>query len=235
MFYFHNPLMNTTVPTFTPPAITRTVEPQGSPPSTTTPPAGWQWASDHKSRDHKGRSATAHCAASTGSGGDEVKGKKKALTTTRTETPPAPHTATSSGGDGVKGKTASLPAWQPPKGYVRWNDTDCHCQAPAAKPDWQPPKGYVRWTSQTRQTSQPRTTTAASPQIECVPDPAKQVATWNVVSWNNIAPRTITGTRKEAVTRVESDLAAAGIQPLSVQVYPGIHTIVALQGKDGSK
>ena len=69
---------------------------------------------------------------------------------------------------------------------------------------------------------------AAAPQAAPVPV-AAALPTWSVVSWKNLAPRSIAGTRKEAVALVENDLSMAGIHHLDIQVYDAIHVIVALQ------
>ncbi|WP_139112470.1 hypothetical protein, partial [Acidithiobacillus thiooxidans] len=63
MFYFHDPLINTTQPPVTPPAMSRVVE---APVPSTAPPKGWQWASS------KSNSAV---APGTAAGGDEDQGK----------------------------------------------------------------------------------------------------------------------------------------------------------------
>jgi len=70
---------------------------------------------------------------------------------------------------------------------------------------------------------------ASAPQAAPVPVAAAALPTWSVVSWKNLAPRSITGTREEAVGLVENDLSMAGIHRLDVQVYDAIHVIVALQ------
>lgn len=59
--------------------------------------------------------------------------------------------------------------------------------------------------------------------------PQAALPTWNIVSWKNLGPRSITGTREEAVGLVENDLSMAGIHHLDIQVYDAIHVIVALQ------
>ena len=58
---------------------------------------------------------------------------------------------------------------------------------------------------------------------------AAALPTWNIVSWKNLGPRSITGTREEAVGLVENDLSMAGIHHLDIQVYDAIHVIVALR------
>lgn len=55
--------------------------------------------------------------------------------------------------------------------------------------------------------------------------------TWSIVSWRNLAPRSITGTREEAISQVESDLATAGVHHLDIRVYAAVHTIVALKAE----
>jgi hypothetical protein len=68
-----------------------------------------------------------------------------------------------------------------------------------------------------------------APQVVPAPVAAAALPTWSVVSWKNLAPRSITGTRKEAVALVENDLSMAGIHHIDVHVYDAIHVIVALQ------
>ena len=93
---------------------------------------------------------------------------------------------------------------------------------PVAVRAWQPPKGYVEWTTP----CECRQTIKVQPHVVVAP---AALPTWSVVSWKNIAPRSITGTRKEAVAMVENDLSMAGIHHLDVHVYDAIHVIVALQ------
>ncbi|EGQ61095.1 hypothetical protein GGI1_04477 [Acidithiobacillus sp. GGI-221] len=57
------------------------------------------------------------------------------------------------------------------------------------------------------------------------------IPTWSIVSWKNLAPRRLTGTKEEVVAQVESDLAAAGVHHLDIQVYDAVHAIVALKAK----
>ncbi|MBU2768439.1 hypothetical protein HAP94_20230 [Acidithiobacillus ferrivorans] len=77
--------------------------------------------------------------------------------------------------------------------------------------------------------SEPIMGTVPAPQVVPAPVAAAALPTWSVVSWKNLAPRSITGTRKEAVALVENDLSMAGIHHLDVHVYDAIHVIVALQ------
>lgn len=133
------------------------------------------------------------------------------------------------GGDGGQGKKEppSSPSTQtpPPAAPPSVSATPCSvAPSPAARPAWQPPKGYTEWTRHTR--TETRLSAAPAALAGCQPLPA-----WSVVSWKNLAPRSITGTREEAIAQVESDLAAAGVHHLDIQVYDAAHTIVALKAK----
>ncbi|WP_428946795.1 hypothetical protein ACQUQQ_08400 [Acidithiobacillus ferrooxidans] len=59
--------------------------------------------------------------------------------------------------------------------------------------------------------------------------PQAELPTWSIVSWRNLAPRSITGTREEAVSLTLARMAAAGVHHLDVKVYAAIHVIVAMK------
>lgn len=203
MFYFHDPLMNTVSSPVIPPAITRVVEVAASP---LAPPKGWQWANSKFSSVV----APGTVAPGTVAGGDEDQGKKRVLSSPSTSSPkpipvqPVPVTPCS-----------AVPA---------------NALSPSTTPAWQPPKGYTEWTRPARDesTAVSRGCKRVAPAAlaGCQPLPA-----WSIVSWKNLAPRSITGTREEAIAQVESDLAAAGVHHLDIQVYDAVHAIVALKAK----
>ncbi len=128
----------------------------------------------------------------------------------------------------------------PPKGWqwanskfssaVAVHETPCSADSaptsPAAVRAWQPPKGYTEWTRHTRTKAQPPVVVAPAALAGCQPLPA-----WSIVSWKNLAPRRLTGTKEEVIAQVESDLAAAGAHHLNIQIYSAVHTIVALKAK----
>ncbi len=72
-------------------------------------------------------------------------------------------------------------------------------------------------------------TPASAPQVVSAPVASAALPTWSVVSWKNLGPRSITGTRKEAVSLVENLMSMAGIHHLDIHVYDAIHVIVALE------
>ena len=186
MFYFHDPLINTTQPPVTPPAMSRVVE---APVPPTAPPKGWQWASS------KSSSAV---APGTAAGGDEDQGKKRVLSSPST--------------------SSSKPIHMQPVPVTPCSAVPANAPSPSTTPAWQPPKGYVLWMGHH---------SAAQTKAQ----PSAALPTWSIVSWRNLAPRSITGTREEAISQVESDLAAAGVHHLDIQVYAAVHTIVALKAK----
>ena len=188
MFYFHDPLMNTTQPPVTPPAITRVAEAPASP---LAPPKGWQWANSKSSS----AVAPGTVAPGTVAGGDVDPGKKRVLSSPSTPSPkpaPAPHTPVN----------------------------PCSADSSPTTPAWQPPKGYILWTGGHHTAAQTKAQPSAAP--------TAALPAWSIVSWKNLAPRSITGTREEAISQVESDLAMAGVHHLDIQVYDAVHTIVAL-------
>ena len=192
MFYFHDPLINTTQPPVTPPAITRVVEAPVPPPITpVTPPKGWQWA----------RSSSA-VAPGTAAGGDEDQGKKRVLSSPST--------------------SSSKPIHMQPVPVTPCSAVPANAPSPSTTPAWQPPKGYVLWMGHH---------SAAQTKAQPSAAPTAALPTWSIVSWRNLAPRSITGTREEAISQVESDLATAGVHHLDIQVYAEVHTIVALKAK----
>ena len=190
MFYFHDPLINTTQPTVTPPAMSRVVE---APVPSTAPPKGWQWASS------KSNSAV---APGTAAGGDEDQGKKRVLSSPST--------------------SSSKPIHMQPVPVTPCSAVPANAPSPSTTPAWQPPKGYVLWMGHH---------SAAQTKAQPSAAPTAALPTWSIVSWRNLAPRSITGTREEAISQVESDLAAAGVHHLDIQVYAAVHTIVALKAK----
>ena len=94
--------------------------------------------------------------------------------------------------------------------------------SPSTTPAWQPPKGYILWTGHHSAVQ-----TKAQPSAA----PAAALPAWSIVSWKNLAPRRLTGTKEEVIAQVESDLATAGVHHLDIQVYAAVHTIVALKAK----
>ena len=191
MFYFHDPLINTTQPPVTPPAMSRVVE---APVPPTAPPKGWQWASS------KSNSAV---APGTAAGGDEDQGKKRVLSSPSTSSSKPIH-------------------MQQPVPVTPCSAVPANAPSPSTTPAWQPPKGYVLWMGHH---------SAAQTKAQPSAAPTAALPTWSIVSWRNLAPRSITGTREEAISQVESDLAAAGVHHLDIQVYAAVHTIVALKAK----
>ncbi len=129
---------------------------------------------------------------------------------------------TVAGGDVDPGKKRPLPspATPSPKPAPAPHAPVNPCSGDSAPttPAWQPPKGYILWTGHY---------SAAQTKAQ----PSAALPTWSIVSWRNLAPRSITGTREEAISQVESDLAAAGVHHLDIQVYAAVHTIVALKAK----
>ncbi|OCB02663.1 hypothetical protein BBC27_12125 [Acidithiobacillus ferrivorans] len=194
MFYFHDPLMNTTPPPVTPPAMSRVVE--ATPLPVVMLPKGWQWAKSKAGSTV----APGTVARDSVAGSDKDTGKKVALPSPPTRTPlPAPFVSVS--------PCAAVPA---------------NTQTSVAMRAWQPPKGYVEWTT----SCECRQTIKVQPHVVVAPTP---LPTWSIVSWKHLAPRRLTGTKKEVIALVENDLAAAGIHHLDVQVYSAIHVIVALK------
>ena len=190
MFYFHDPLINTTQPPVTPPAMSRVVE---APVPSTAPPKGWQWASS------KSSSAV---APGTAAGGDEDQGKKRVLSSPST--------------------SSSKPIHMQPVPVTPCSAVPANAPSPSTTPAWQPPKGYVLWMGHH---------SAAQTKAQPSAAPTAALPTWSIVSWRNLAPRSITGTREEAISQVGSDLATAGVHHLDIQVYAAVHTIVALKAK----
>ncbi|MHB0889000.1 hypothetical protein [Acidithiobacillus sp.] len=121
------------------------------------------------------------------------------------------------GGDEDQGKKAALPS---PPTQTPLPSEPC-AVSPAARA-WQPPKGYIAWTTP----CECRQTVKVQPHIVAAP---AAIPTWSIVSWKNLAPRRLTGTKEEVIAQVESDLAAAGVHHLDIQIYSAVHTIVALQ------
>ena len=190
MFYFHDPLINTTQPPVTPPAMSRVVE---APVPSTAPPKGWQWASS------KSNSAV---APGTAAGGNEDQGKKRVLSSPST--------------------SSSKPIHMQPVPVTPCSAVPANAPSPSTTPAWQPPKGYVLWMGHH---------SAAQTKAQPSAAPTAALPTWSIVSWRNLAPRSITGTREEAISQVGSDLATAGVHHLDIQVYAAVHTIVALKAK----
>lgn len=193
MFYFHDPLINTTQPPVTPPAMSRVVE---APVPPTAPPKGWQWASS------KSSSAV---APGTAAGGDEDQGKKRVLSSPSTSSP--------------------KPIHMQPVPVTPCSAVPANAPSPSTTPAWQPPKGYTEWTRPARDES---TAVSRGPAALAGRQP---LPAWRIVSWKNLAPRRLTGTKEEVIVQVESDLAAAGVHHLNIQVYDAVHTIVALKAK----
>ncbi len=193
MFYFHDPLINTTQPPVTPPAMSRVVE---APVPPTAPPKGWQWASS------KSNSAV---APGTAAGGDEDQGKKRVLSSPSTSSP--------------------KPIHMQPVPVTPCSAVPANAPSPSTTPAWQPPKGYTEWTRPARDES---TAVSRGPAALAGRQP---LPAWRIVSWKNLAPRRLTGTKEEVIVQVESDLAAAGVHHLNIQVYDAVHTIVALKAK----
>lgn len=94
----------------------------------------------------------------------------------------------------------------------------CSADSAPTTPAWQPPKGYILWTGHYSVTQTKAQPSAALP-------------TWSIVSWKNLAPGSIAGTKKSVIAKVESDLAAAGVHHLDIKVYDAVHAIVALKAK----
>ena len=191
MFYFHDPLINTTQPPVTPPAMSRVVE---APVPPTAPPKGWQWASS------KSSSAV---APGTAAGGDEDQGKKRVLSSPSTSSSKPIH-------------------MQQPVPVTPCSAVPANAPSPSTTPAWQPPKGYVLWMGH-----------HSAAQTKAQPPSAAPTArpAWSIVSWKNLAPRRLTGTKEEVIAQVENDLAAAGVHHLDIQIYSAVHTIVALKAK----
>ena len=118
MFYFHDPLMNTVPPSFTPPAMSRVVEA----PASLAPPKGWQWANAKAGGVWVAGTAVAPDAVA---GGDEDMGKKESAPASSFS--PFTQTPLPSGPCAVSIQPAAARAWQPPKGYVEWT-TSCECR-----------------------------------------------------------------------------------------------------------
>ena len=198
MFYFHDPLINTTPPPVTPPAMSRVVEAPVPPPITpVTPPKGWRWAN--------AKSSSSAAAPGTVAGGDVDPGKKRPLFSPATPSP------------------KPIPMQQPvPVTPCSAVPANAPSPSPSTTPAWQPPKGYVLWMGH-----------HSAAQTKAQPSAAPTAArpAWSIVSWRNLAPRSITGTREEAISQVESDLATAGVHHLDIQVYDAVQTIVALKAK----
>lgn len=72
-------------------------------------------------------------------------------------------------------------------------------------------------------------TPASAPLVVAVPVASAALPTWSIVSWKNLGPRSITGTKEEAVSLIENRLSMAGIHRLDIHVYAAIHVIVALE------
>ena len=94
---------------------------------------------------------------------------------------------TVAGGDEDSGKKAALPS---PPTQTPLPSGPC-AVSPAARA-WQPPKGYITWTTP----CECRQTIKVQPHVVVAP---AALPTWSVVSWKNLAPRSITGTREEAI------------------------------------
>ena len=202
MFYFHDPLMNTVPPSFTPPAITRVVEvpltgckPTVTPVPPLAPPKGWQRAKSKAGGVWVEGTAVAPGAVA---GGDKAMGKKEGAPAPSSS--PSAQTPLPSGPCAVSIRPAAARTWQPPKGYVEWT-TPCEC----------------------------RQTVTIQPHVVAAQPPLAPAPTWSIVSWKHLAPRRLTGTKEEVIALVENDLAAAGIHHLDMQVYDAIHVIVALK------
>ncbi|MCR2832239.1 hypothetical protein NR402_18585 [Acidithiobacillus ferrooxidans] len=136
-------------------------------------------------------------------GGGEKKGKK------RTSPSPSPSTP------------SPKPVSAPSVPVRPCSAAPANVPSPAAAPAWQPPKGYILWMghhSAVQTKAQPSAAPAALP-------------AWSIVSWKNLAPRRLTGTKEEVIAQVESDLAAAGVHHLDIQVYDAVHALVALKAK----
>ena len=140
---------------------------------------------------------------------------------------------TVAGGDEDQGKkrVLSSPSTSSPKPIPMQTVPETPCSAdsaptsPAAVRAWQPPKGYTEWTRPARDES---TAVSRGPAALAGRQP---LPAWRIVSWKNLAPRRLTGTKEEVIVQVESDLAAAGVHHLNIQVYDAVHTIVALKAK----
>ena len=173
-----------------------------APASPLAPPKGWQWA------NAKSSSAVAPGTAAPGTvaGGDENQGKKHVLSSPSTSSP--------------------KPIPMQPVPVTPCSAVPANAPSPSTTPAWQPPKGYTEWTRHTRTKAQPPVVVAPAALAGCQTLPA-----WSIVSWKNLAPRSITGTKEEAIAQVESDLAAAGVHHLDIQIYSAVHTIVALKAK----
>ena len=144
----------------------------------------------------------------------------------------APGTVASGGEEKEKKRVLSSPPTSSPKPIPMQTVPETPCSAdsaptsPAAVRAWQPPKGYTEWTRHTRTKAQPPVVVAPAALAGRQPLPA-----WRIVSWKNLAPRRLTGTKEEVIVQVESDLAAAGVHHLDIQIYSAVHTIVALKAK----
>ncbi|MBU2859376.1 hypothetical protein HF290_02790 [Acidithiobacillus ferrooxidans] len=129
---------------------------------------------------------------------------------------------TVAGGDVDPGKKRPLPSHSTPSPKpapaTHAPVNPCSADSAPTTPAWQPPKGYILWTGHY---------SAAQTKAQ----PSAALPTWSIVSWRNLAPRSITGTKEEAIAQVESDLAAAGVHHLDIKVYDAVHAIVALKAK----
>ena len=143
-------------------------------------------------------------APGTVAGGDVDPGKKRPL--------PSPSPSTSS----------SKPIHMQPVPVTPCSAVPANAPSPSATPAWQPPKGYVLWMGH-----------HSAVQTKAQPPSAAPTAlpAWSIVSWKNLAPRRLTGTKEEVIAQVENDLAAAGVHHLDIQIYSAVHTIVALKAK----
>ena len=201
MFYFHDPLINVPVTPVAPPAIARVVEAL----EPLAPPEGWQWAkSKAGSTVAPGTVAPGTAAPGTVAGGGEDQGKKRVL--------PSPSTS------------SPKPIPMRPVPVTPCSAVPGNAPSPSTTPAWQPPKGYTEWTRPARDES---TAVSRGPAALAGRQP---LPAWRIVSWKNLAPRRLTGTKEEVIALVENDLAAAGIHHLDMQVYSAIHVIVALKG-----
>ncbi|MCR2832236.1 hypothetical protein NR402_18570 [Acidithiobacillus ferrooxidans] len=141
----------------------------------------------------------------------------------------APGTAASGGEEKGKKWTSPSPSTPSPKPVSAPSVPVRPCSAvpanapsPSTTPAWQPPKGYVLWMGHHSAVQ-----TKAQPSAA----PTAALPTWSIVSWKNLAPRRLTGTKEEVIAQVKSDLAAAGVHHLDIQVYDAVHAIVALKAK----
>jgi hypothetical protein len=112
-----------------------------------------------------------------------------------------PSVSTLASGDGEEGKEKAILS-----------------PTPASKPAWQPPKGYIEWTSRSQAQLRP-----------CPAATVKAPETWSIVSWKNLAPSSMTGSKDAVIAKIESDLAAGGVTHPIIKVYDAIRTIVALE------